>query len=72
MGGFVRASLYGHESPDVNGYLIGHVGARVPAELRGQDGQLLAEARVPLLAVDVEHFSLSGTDETWIHRRTGD
>ena len=29
LGGFVRASLYGHESAEVNAYLIEHVGARV-------------------------------------------
>jgi acyl-CoA synthetase (AMP-forming)/AMP-acid ligase II len=29
LGGFVRASLYGHESAEVNAYLIRHVGARV-------------------------------------------
>jgi acyl-CoA synthetase (AMP-forming)/AMP-acid ligase II len=29
LGGFVRASLYGHESAEVNSYLIDHVGARV-------------------------------------------
>lgn len=43
----------------------------VLAELHNTDCQLLAEATVLLLAVDVGYFTRSGTSETWIHQRNG-
>lgn len=44
----------------------------VLAELHDPDGQLLADATVLLLAVNVDYFARSGVSETWIHQRGED